>query len=584
MFVDARCLDDGLNIQTEVCVIGGGVAGITLVLEFEKCGIQACLIESGGYAGNEATRDLYRGESIGLPYLFADGCRSRYLGGSSNCWGGWCRPLEEEDFLKREWVPYSGWPFTKAELQPYYERSHDILGLGPTRFDSGFWVDMIRHPDVRRHPFTGSGVVDVISQLSPPVRLGKLRRAQLAGSKHVTVYLNANAVDIETDSQQTVRRVKLKTLSGRKASVYARIFVLAAGGIENARLLLASNNDRQNGLGNHNDLVGRFFMDHPRLRSSTIHLREAWSRNMLYDVKYHNHNNSVAARGTCISAHFGLSPGLRAKEGLLNANVSLTSIFHGEDSEARDTLVRLNRKFKGTDQSGRPVLDELLTLARNPLDTAGFITARILRLRSLIRSTQFQVIVEPAPDPDSRVALSEERDQLGMNRAMVDWRLNTQVKRTIDRTTSLVAEEMKNAGVADVSLDPPIEGGDWPSTFEKEGCWHHMGTTRMHDSPKLGVVDRNCRVHETNNLYIAGSSVFPTAGRNFPTITIVALTLRLAEHIARIRSAVPTGFEVENALVGSRGDSFGMRRRIDSDALHLGPVDRLGDCVPRKST
>ena len=532
MFVDARRLDDASSIDAEVCVIGGGVGGITLALEFEKRGVGACLIESGGFAADEATRDLYRGESIGLPYLFADGCRSRFLGGSSNCWGGWCRPLAEEDFVRREWVPYSGWPFAKSELTPYYERSHGILSLGPSRFDTEFWVDAIGHPDVRRHPFTSSGVVDVISQFSPPVRFGKFYREELARSKHVIVYLCANAVDIETDGAQTVRRVKVKTLTGRTAGVSARVFVLATGGIENARLLLASNRDRPDGLGNHNDLVGRFFMDHPRLMSGKIHFREAWSRNMLYDVKYHYRNNTVAAHGTCVAAQFGLSPELQGKERLLKANVCFSSVFPGEDSEVTNALIRLKWRLEGTKQPDHPLIGEMLTLAAHPIDAAGFVAARYLHLRSLIKYARFLVIAEPLPDPDSRVVLSQERDQLGVNRVKVNWRLDTLVKRTIDRTLAIVAEELTDAGIADVSLDPPIEGGDWPDTFHKEGCWHHIGTTRMHDSPKLGVVDRNCRVHGTNNLYIAGSSVFPTAGGDFPTITIVALTLRLADHIA----------------------------------------------------
>jgi choline dehydrogenase-like flavoprotein len=532
MFVDARRLEDASNIDAEICVIGGGVGGITLALEFDKRGIATCLIESGGFAADEATRDLYRGESIGLPYLFSDGCRSRFLGGSSNCWGGWCRPLEEEDFMRREWVPYSGWPFAKSELQPYYDRSHDILKLGPNRFDTAFWVDAIDRPDVRRHPFAGSGVVDGISQFSPPLRFGVFYREKLARSKHVTVYLHANAVDIETDGARTVRRVKVKTLTGRTASVSARVFVLATGGIENARLLLASSKDRPDGLGNHNDLVGRFFMDHPRLMSGKVHFREAWSRNMLYDVKYHYQSNKVAAHGTSVAAQFGVSPELQAKERLLRADISFSSVFPGEDSEVTDALIRLKWRLEGTRQPDHPLIGDVVTLASRPIDAAGFVAARYLHLRSLVKYARFLVIAEPLPDPDSRVALSQERDQLGVNRVKVDWRLDTPVKRTIDRTLAIVAEELTSAGVADVSLDPPIEGGDWPDTFKKEGCWHHIGTTRMHDSPRLGVVDRNCRVHETNNLYVAGSSVFPTAGSDFPTITIVALTLRLADHMA----------------------------------------------------
>lgn len=534
MFVDARRLDNASSIEAEICVIGGGVGGITLALEFEKRGVGVCLIESGGFTADEATLDLYRGESIGLPYLFADGCRSRFLGGSGNCWGGWCRPMGEEDFVRRDWVPYSGWPFAKSELERYYEGSQRVLKLGPNRFDTAFWVDAINHPDVRRHPFTSSDIVDAISQFSPPVRFGKLYREELARSKHVTIYLYANVVDIETDGAQTVRRVKVKTLTGRTADVSAKVFVLATGGIENARLLLASNKDWPNGLGNHNDLVGRFFMDHPRLMSGKIHFRGPWSRNMLYDLKYHYRNDTVAAHGTCVAARFGLSPELQAKEGLLKANVCFSSVFPGEDSDVATALIRLKRRLEGTKQLDHSLIGEMLTLAAHPIDAAGFVVARYLHLRSLVKHARFLVITEPLPDPDSRVVLSRERDQLGINRVSVDWRLGTPVKRTIDRTLAIVAEELTNAGVADVSLDPPIEGGDWPDTFHKEGCWHHMGTTRMHDSPKLGVVDRNCRVHGTNNLYIAGSSVFPTAGTDFPTITIVALTLRLADHIAGV--------------------------------------------------
>ena len=348
----------------------------------------------------------------------------------------------------------------------------------------------------------------------------------------MTVYLYANAVDIETDGVEKVRRLKVKTLTGRTASVSARIFVLAAGGIENARLLLASNKVRPEGLGNHNDLVGRFFMAHPRLYSGKIYFREAWSRNMLYDAKYHEQNKAVAAHGTCIAAQFGLTPELQAKERLLNARVWFSSVFRGEDSEVANALIRIKQRLERKEQFGHALIRDMLTLSVNPIDAAEFVVARYLRARSLIKYARFQMIAEPLPDPDSRVVLSQQRDQLGVNRVKVNWRLDILVKHTFDRTLAIIAEELTSAGVADVILDPPIDGGEWPSTFDKQGTWHHMGTTRMHDSPKLGVVDSNCRVHGTSNLYVAGSSVFPTAGGNFPTITIVALALRLSDHIA----------------------------------------------------
>jgi len=550
MFIDLRRRDAGSPIETDVCIIGGGAAGITLALEFNKHPFRTCLIESGGFRPNAPTQDLYRGESVGLPYEFSDGCRTRYFGGSSNCWGGWCRPMEEEDFAQREWVPNSGWPFAKSELVPYYERTQDMLKLASGHFDTDSWIEAIGSSEVRKIPFVTGRVVDGISQFSPPVRFGKLYRAELAKSKKVSVYIYANAIDLQTDGSQTVRRLKVKTLSGREVTVAAKVFILAAGGIENARLLLASNGDWPSGLGNQNDLVGRYFMDHPRLFSGRIRFRGNWARNLLYDFKYHYHNKEIAAHGTCVAAQFALAPAVRANEKLLNARVCFSSVLPGEESRAAEILLRTRKRFRGREETSHSLAQDMLALAARPVDATSFILAHYLNLRSLIRHSRFQIIVEPAPDPESRVTLSQQRDRLGMNRVRVDWRLGNSVKRTFDRTLAIVAEELALADVADVDLDPSIESGSWPKTFEKEGTFHHMGTTRMHDSAKQGVVDRNCRLHGTNNLYVAGSSVFPTAGANFPTITIVALAQRLADHIGALMATSAAEIASEPAESG----------------------------------
>jgi choline dehydrogenase-like flavoprotein len=183
MFIDTRRVENGTVVQTAVCIIGGGVAGITLALELEKQGIDACLLESGGFKPDDDTRDLCRGEDIGLPYRFADGCRGRFLGGSSNCWGGWCRPLDPWDFEKRDWIAHSGWPFGWEELAPYYERTHALLKLGPRNFEPAFWEAAIGRRDVRRLPLIGGKVRDTISQFSPPARFGTLYRDDLARSR-----------------------------------------------------------------------------------------------------------------------------------------------------------------------------------------------------------------------------------------------------------------------------------------------------------------------------------------------------------------------------------------------------------------
>ncbi|KAA0083093.1 GMC family oxidoreductase [Paraburkholderia sp. T12-10] len=544
MFIDTRGIDEGREIETTICIVGAGVAGITLALELDRCGIDTCLLESGGYRPDDDTRDLYRGENVGLPYTFADGSRSRYLGGSSNCWGGWCRPLDPWDFEARDWVPGSGWPFGLEELAPYYARTHPLLKLGPNEFDPAFWERSINRADVKRIPLVTGHVRDTIAQFSPPARFGRLYRRDLERSPRIRVFLHANVVHIDTDADAShVTKVQVATLSGRRISVTAKRFIVAAGGIENARLLLASNRVQADGLGNAYDNVGRYFMDHPRLMSASVRFSKAWSRNKLYDIKYHYQNAAVSAHGTPISSQFALTPEVLRRERLLNSRVWFYSLFYGEGSEGAEALIRCKQAVLRKDQPGWRFSRDLATMLRHPIDTAGFGVTRLLQPRALIRDVKLQAIVEAQPIRDSRVTLSAQRDRLGMPRVKVAWRLSELVQRTFDRTFALLGEELRASGVAQIELDAPLEGRAWPATLE--GTWHHMGTTRMHDSPREGVVDRDCKVFGIDNLFVAGSSVFPTVGANFPTITIAALALRLADHLARSLRA-PDALAVSN--------------------------------------
>jgi choline dehydrogenase-like flavoprotein len=533
MFVDTRQMGQGKEIVTTVCIIGAGIAGITIAREMEKKGLDTCLLESGGMDADDATRDLYRGSSVGMEYQFADGCRARFLGGSSNCWGGWCRPLDAWDFEKKDWVPHSGWPFGLDELLSYYQRTHELLQLGPVNFDPDYWERAINRDDVRRIPFTSGRVRDSISQFSPPVRFGKRYRHELKVARYLRVFLHANVTQIMQDRDvNKITHVKVKTLSGSSMTVQAKIFILATGGIENARLLLASNQIEAAGIGNRHDLVGRYFMDHPRLLSGSVKFAPAWAGNKLYDIKYNYMNTAVSANGVHIASQFALTKETLAQEKILNARICFCSEFPGEGSEGAKALFRCKQALLKKEQPGFSFASDLATMLSEPVNTLSYGFTRLFHPRALIKNIGFQVIVEPAPDPDSRVSLNmQQRDSLGMPRVQVQWRLNDLVRRSVDRSIELVAQELQMSGVAQVNLGPRIEGGVWPPTFEKEGTWHHMGTTRMHDSPSYGVVDSDCRVHGMANLYIAGSSVFPTAGANFPTITLAALALRLSQHV-----------------------------------------------------
>lgn len=530
MFIDTRQLQEGTVIRSSVCVIGGGVAGITLARELARMGYESCLLESGGFGPDKGTRDLYRGENVGLPYEFADGNRLRYLGGNSNGWGGWSGQWDPWDFEKRAWVPNSGWPFGREELEKFSERTHEILQLGPPNFDPQYWVQAAGKRKVQRIPLTTGNVREVVAQFSPPTRFGKVYRNDLERANSVRVLLHANATNLEVESGgSAVSSVEVKTLTGRTIHVEAQIFVLATGGIENARLLLASNSVYPAGIGNGNDLVGRFFMDNPRHASATVRFTDKkWSNNHLYDITLHGRKRSiVTAHGTRFAGQFALEEPVLREEGLLNGRVWFTSIPIGEGSAAKRALLRRKQALL---RKGRPewsFRSDIATILAHPKDSLGYGLSRVVKAQQLMTGVQMEMVLEQAPDPSSRVTLSSMKDVLGMNRVKVDWRLGDLEMRTFNRTFELVAAELSHSGAAEVVLDQPLQ--EWPPDLE--GTWHHMGTTRMHDSPKHGVVDQNCRVHGMANLFIAGSSVFPTAGPNYPTREIVALTVRLAEHL-----------------------------------------------------
>jgi hypothetical protein len=267
-----------------------------------------------------------------------------------------------------------------------------------------------------------------------------------------------------------------------------------------------------------------------------------------------------------------LAPAVRRRERLLNSRVWFWSVFPGEGTPAAEALVRMKHRLHAKVDPQHTFLGDLLTIARQPFNALNFIAARQLRpvgmLKELhfqmIKEARFQMICEPTPDPNSRVTLASSRDALGMPRARVNWQLGDQVKHTFDRTLDIIAKELQAAQIADIELDPPLLGRDWPAALE--GTWHHMGTTRMHDSPRLGVVDRDCRIHGVSNMFVAGSSVFPTAGANFPTFTLVALALRLSDHIvARLRRPDAEGHRTAAATAPAPHDTEPVASATDED-------------------
>ena len=529
MIIDARSLPGGALLDADICIIGAGPAGISLAREFDAQPFRVVLLEGGNLAYDRASQALYKGENVGVNYEDLDMARSRYFGGASNCWGGFCRPMDEHDFQVRDWVPNSGWPIGRADLLPYYRRAHPLLELGPFEYDPATWEGWIGRSDARLLPFDGARVINIISQLSPPTRFGRRYYDDIAQSGNVTAYLDANVTEIETPGNGAeVTGVQVRTLTGGSFRVTARTYVLATGGIETSRLLLASNRYQSAGIGNQHDVVGRYFMDHPRLRLGSFNFRDPKANSGFYDL-HNTFAGRITAQGVKVAAYFGLTPETQRAERIGNTRCYAVSRFACDDHDTYEAAKFLRQALRGNGSLlGRSPRD-IANLARHLPRVVVMVAGHKLRLPFLTRGFAVESVAEPTPLPGSRVTLGQGRDALGMPRVRVDWRVGELEKRTMRRTQEILAEEMAHAGTAEVVIGAPREDEAWPDGLM--GCWHHMGTARMHADPRRGVVDADCRVHGVGNLFIAGSSVFPTCGSDMPTITIVALALRLADHI-----------------------------------------------------
>lgn len=543
MIIDARSLPSEDVLETHVCIVGAGPAGITLAREFTNQNFQVCLVESGGLDYDPDTQSLTEGLSVGDPYPTLTESRRRQFGGTSHCWGApnthqesgfRCLPLDAIDFEQRDWLPYSGWPLTKADLDPFYERAQRVCQIGPYVYKVEDW----EHEQAVRLPFVGDRITTTMSQFASRTPFTQEYRRELDQASNITTLLYANVVELETDaSTQAVTRLRIACLTGQQLWLTAKVVILATGGLENARLLLASNRQQQAGLGNQNDVVGRYFMDRPILSCKLIPFDASlFDRTALYDI--------YSVKGTPVMARVHLTEAVMRHEHLPNNGAQL---FPRPQPHQREATLAL-RSLLASVRQGKPIQDVFkhLTVALRGADyiaAAGFWSA-IRQLPSQRRGdwsylpyekrrfSEFEIFyqLEQAPDPNNRVLLSSDRDRLGQPKVEVHWRLNPIDIQNARRVQEIWAEEFASAGFGELQF---ARAGE-PLKFEKEAMHHHMGTTRMHSDPKQGVVDANSRVHGIPNLFVAGSSVFPTAGYANPTLTIIALALRLADHIKTV--------------------------------------------------
>ena len=543
MIIDYRNETVPTDVKADLCIIGAGAAGLAIARTFLGTPISVCVIESGGFSGEERNQVLYEGSSIGFPDFDPGTSRMRVFGGSCNLWGGGCIPIGKLE--AREWVPDSHWPISYEDLEPYYRHARDFCHLPAHEFVED---SFLTPPGVAPLQFDAHKVVNKTFAHSP-VMFGDTYRADLEQSPNITILLYANLLELDASTGGTaVHQARIGTLEGRTGTVRAKQYVLACGGIENARLLLISDSTAPNGLGNQHDLVGRYFMDHPSGKLGTLYTPEADRIARPYDRDLHKTPTSVHPE-ICLS-----DEAQRAYR-MLNGRVRLFAV-EGPVPKGIQALREFKSALRARKLDENALLSAKLSLRKNgepvnggrppaPDQSLARLTLRVvlgagdiakaavrkLNKKSTVKTDHIDLIgyFEQAPHPDSRITLAQETDRLGQRKVCIDWRLLPIDRHTYRTAALLFGTELARASNGRFQPEPWLE--DEQSVPQVYGTSHHLGTTRMANDPQQGVVDRECRVHGVENLYVAGSSVFPTGGWAFPTFTIIALSLRLAEHL-----------------------------------------------------
>lgn len=497
----------------DVCVIGAGPAGITLARRLAARGLDVALMEGGGRYVSGESQDLYVGEIVGLDYFDLDVVRLRSFGGCSTHWTGRCRTLDPVDFTPLPQRPLA-WPIGPEAIEPHAAEASRILDMEADR--EGPDLPLLQAEERFRNVQFRHSPADYPAH--EPTRFGEKYYDEIAATPGITAGLNANLVDLRLDDD-------LATVTGAVFRSYepgdpgftirARAYALCAGGFETPRLLLNFTSQKPMGIGNDHDLVGRHFCEHPTIQVADV----------LFDRPQMIQEQNLAPTRAFMD-----------REEVLNFVLRVTWLDRGARSPyealkyagkcATPFAERLAERITGYAPKCRwRGWGEYGTQADPERHPTGFVW----------------LITEQALNRDSRVTLAETRDAMGLRRLRFDWRLTDLDYHTMKTAMLALGAHFAETGTGRIRIDDWLmeEDPQLPRIAKSgkygrymSGAYHQMCTLRMDADPRAGVVDGNCRVHGTENLYIGGSGAFATPGFANPTYTIVKMALRLGEHLA----------------------------------------------------
>lgn len=517
MIADLELRGNATSLSCDVCIIGAGAAGLTLAHELSGGPLKVVVLESGGQTAEPEPQTLSQGVVSGTRYTGHFEGRVRAVGGTTTKWGGQVLPLSPSDFAPRSWISDSGWPISYETVAPFYSRAVKLLGLD----DSGFGSRLAEEIGAELPPTVSNELRPFFSKWLREPNLWVALGQRIRSAPNVTLVVHATVTTIALEDQQRAGLVVARTLDGATLTVRPRTVILATGALEVARLLLANTQNRASGLGNENDLVGRYLQDHPGGALGLVEAADDAATQRAFNV-YHR-------SGVRYTLRFGLTPEAQKRHGVANAAANLMffprpgSGFVAAKEAYRD--LRAGRLHMRTFSNLFRATRELPSVAR-----AGF---HFLRGRTYTPAPVVRLMgsVEQEPNRESRVTLARELDRLGVPRLDIRWRLTELTHHTARTLAETAKATLEATGIGSVMLEPWLtSGGDeWRAKLGDH--YHQIGTARMHDSPRHGVVDSHCRLHSVNNVYVASSAVFPTGGHSNPTLTIIALAIRLADRL-----------------------------------------------------
>jgi len=513
-FNDARSLTAGTELTADICIVGAGAAGITLARTMAGKGVKILLMEGGGLEYEADSQRLYTGVNVGLKYYDLLTCRLRYFGGSTNHWGGFCLFSRESDFTEIKGVPLSGWPLSMSEVKDDLLWASDVIGHKPADFDP---LEMVREagekPDVLIDPHTPSLETSVFSiGHKDYTRFGRRFRDELAQAADLQVFLHANLVKVQLAAEgNTVTHLDFRTLEGTNFKVRAKRYVLACHALENARQLLIANDVQKNGIGNESGYVGRCFQEHAHASSGIL------ATNHQRFLKFYRADFKKPKMPLLTLRASALQ-----EKGVLNYYCRLRRLSSLAD------LKRASKRLwaKRNERFDAEAAHEMMVVAENVDELFAQVYGRALH-----KATAYFLLdhrIEQAPNPDSRVVITDKRDSLGLPRLDLKWAINEQDVKTFEAGRSAVVNELSAAGIGRFVSEPITMEF---LTKNVAGHWHHIGTARMSESASTGVVDKNLKVHSVDNLYVSGSAVYPRGGLHGPTMLIIALARRLGRHL-----------------------------------------------------